>query len=98
MTKILVEDGIVQCPECGDMLQALYLVKTIVYIRWDEKGERWERGLKSHEESDSLTEIFCPSCGFVLRGDAIHSVEVETWEDKWAKSEMLAKWEEDDDA
>lgn len=80
MTKIVVEDGIVVCPDCCDQLQALYLVKTVAYIQWNEKGERWEKGLKSHVEGDSLVEIFCPTCGFVLRGDAIHTVEVEVLE------------------
>ena len=77
MTKIVALDGMVECPECYDQLQALYLVKTVVYIRWNKREQRWERGLKSHTEGHSLVEIFCPTCGFALKGDAIHTVEVE---------------------
>ncbi len=97
MTKIMVIDGMVQCPECGDQLMGKYAVDLVAYLRWNEKEKCWEMGLISHEEKDFLFTIFCQDCGFSIDENAIPGVEVETWNDKWARSEDFARWEGSDE-
>ena len=91
MTKIYVIDRMPECPECCSHLMATVATTTVEYLNYDEDRECWERGLKSHECSGHIVEIFCQDCGFVLRGDEIHTVEVETWEDKFYRREMMER-------
>ena len=77
MTKIMVVDGQPECPNCGAHLYANFTVTAGAYLEWDRDEECWTEGLRCFEAVGPIQEVYCDNCRFILRGDAIHSVEVE---------------------